>query len=90
MIDSVKNGSISIRDGFKEFERVLLRSTLVARLTHYTQHEGGSWIAYEGARVSRRFLKSPHSLGIAHSLKFDDGREWDEINGWRLLGNNNG
>jgi hypothetical protein len=57
--------------------------------THYTASEGDEWSAWDGGDIDGRSLKKRDRFCVefngvkVHSLKADDGREWDCVNGWR-------
>lgn len=43
------------------------------KLLAFTVKEGGTW----------HYAHDRHSIGPAHSLMFENGEQWDEVNGWR-------
>lgn len=64
------------------------------RITHYTNYEGGNWIPWKewGNPISwKRFSRglvvlmpfSQMAPLLVHSLRFENGQEWDAINGAR-------
>ncbi len=47
-----------------------------------TAEEGGEWIPFE--RVDEEgYSNTPREV---HSIKFEDGRIWDAVSGWRYNG----
>jgi hypothetical protein len=57
--------------------------------THYTSIEGRVWepwpLGYINTNDVKTYLQDMIVLESfpVHALKFKDGREWDEVNGWR-------
>ena len=49
--------------------------------THFTYEEGGEWVGWRDMDHRRKFRQ--HGSVLAHSIKFEDGSEFDMLNGWR-------
>lgn len=50
-------------------------------VTHFVFREGCKWYS---APIATRHRKAPlHSYVSMHALRFEDGTEWDEVNGVR-------
>lgn len=65
-------------------------------ISKYTAKEGGPWHIWTSGYVDNYVLKAKLSYAkynhqryiilngcLVHSLKMEDGREWDCVNGWR-------
>jgi hypothetical protein len=62
-------------------------------ITHYAAHEGGAWSAWVFGRPFMAQRRSAGSVALAtshvgapvevHALRFENGQEWDAINGSR-------
>ncbi len=64
------------------------------KVLKYTINEGGLWLSWPYGSVEKSQLRKRHktsvlisgedgSAGTVHSLLFEDGKEWDCVNGMR-------